>query len=54
MCLRTYDRLTGDIVYLEVLGQPLLVLNALKPTAELLNNKSANFSGRPTSVVMKL
>ncbi|KAM5546017.1 hypothetical protein V8D89_000143 [Ganoderma adspersum] len=51
---RELSKKHGDIIYLEVLGQPLLVLNALKPTIELLNHKSANFSGRPTSVVMKL
>ena len=44
----------GDLVYLNVLGQRILAVNALRPTLDLLEKKSANLSGRPNSVLFNL
>nr|VWP01592.1 Uncharacterized protein [Ganoderma boninense] len=44
----------GDIVYFNVLGQPVIVIGSIKAAVDLLDKKSANFSGRPVSAVTKL
>lgn len=36
----------GDMVFVKVLGQPILVLNSLKRTSDLFEKRSANFSDR--------
>ena len=41
-------------MYFDILGQPMVVLGSIKAAFDLLEKKSANFSGRPVSVVMKL
>ncbi|KAJ7656553.1 cytochrome P450 [Mycena rosella] len=43
-------RSIGDIVYADVLGQPLVVLNSDKIAMELLDRRSAIYSDRPTMV----
>ena len=45
---------TGDVVYFNLLSQPMIVICSLKAALDLLDKKSANFSGRPVSIVMKL
>ena len=45
---------SGDVVYFDVLGQPLITLNSLHHSVELLDKKSANFSNRPDLVMAKL
>ncbi|KAM5542455.1 hypothetical protein V8D89_003914 [Ganoderma adspersum] len=44
----------GDVVYFNLLGQPMIVIGSIKAALDLLDKKSANFSGRPVSAVMKL
>ncbi|KAM5542456.1 hypothetical protein V8D89_003915 [Ganoderma adspersum] len=44
----------GDIVYFTLLGQPMVVIGSIKAAIDLLDKKSANFSGRPVSTVAKL
>ncbi|KZV76223.1 cytochrome P450 [Peniophora sp. CONT] len=41
----------GDVVYLNVAGQPTLVLNTQKAAAELLDRRAATYSGRPRFIV---
>ncbi|KAI1788178.1 cytochrome P450 98A3 [Ganoderma leucocontextum] len=44
----------GDVVYLSVLGQDTIVLGSLKAARDLLDKRSANYSDRPTSVMVQL
>ncbi|PIL25374.1 cytochrome P450 [Ganoderma sinense ZZ0214-1] len=44
----------GDVVYLNVLGQDTVVLGSLKAARDLLDKRSANYSDRPTSVMVQL
>jgi hypothetical protein len=41
----------GDVVYLNVFGQPFLVLNSHKTTADLLDRRAAIYSDRPHNIV---
>ncbi|EJF64334.1 cytochrome P450 [Dichomitus squalens LYAD-421 SS1] len=43
----------GDVVYLNVLGQPILVLGTYKAAYELLDKRSVTLSGRPNSVMVE-
>ena len=45
---------SGDIVYLNALEQPMLLLGSYKVARELLDKRSANYSDRPDSVMAKL
>ena len=38
---------SGDVVYLEAMGQPIIVLNSMKAITDLMVKKSALLSGRP-------
>ncbi|KAM5545117.1 hypothetical protein V8D89_001228 [Ganoderma adspersum] len=44
----------GGIMYLNALGQKMLVLSSVETTFDLLDKKSANCSDRPTTIVMQL
>ena len=44
----------GDIVYLTVFGQPILLLGSYRAAHELLEKRSANYSDRPQSMMVKL
>ena len=44
----------GDVVYLDVLGQDTIILGSLKAARVLLEKRSANYSDRPTSVMVQL
>jgi hypothetical protein len=46
--------LPGDIVYLEALGKPIVIIGSLHTAIELLEKRGANFSGRPQSEMTKL
>jgi hypothetical protein len=43
--------LTGPITYLNVAGQPVIVLNTHKAAADLLDRKAAIYSDRPRNIV---
>ena len=45
---------TGDVVYLKLFGQPVLVLDSYAAANELLDKRSANYSDRPQSVMAHL
>lgn len=40
--------LTGDIVYLSLFGQPVVILNTATATNDLLQKRGANYANRPT------
>jgi hypothetical protein len=40
--------LSGDIVYIEPLGSPIVVLNTIESVNALLNKRAANYSHHPT------
>ncbi|KAI0767202.1 CyP450 monooxygenase [Fomes fomentarius] len=44
----------GDIVYLDALGQPMVVLGTHEAAVDLLENRSANYSSRVPSVMALL
>ena len=41
-------------MYLNLLGQDIIVLGSLKAAHELLDKRSANYSDRPASVMVQL
>jgi len=41
----------GDLVYLENLGKPMLIINSYEVAVELLGNRSAIYSSRPHQVM---
>ena len=41
----------GDVVHLDVLGQPIIVLGSHEAAVDLLEKRSANYSDRPTFVL---
>jgi hypothetical protein len=45
---------TGEIVYVEVLGQPIVILGSLKATTELFERRGANCSDRPQLWMQRL
>ncbi|EAU83212.2 hypothetical protein CC1G_11673 [Coprinopsis cinerea okayama7 len=52
-----YQELTrkyGDLIYLEALGQPMLILSSLKRVKELFDERSAIYSDRPPFHMMTL
>ncbi|OCH91504.1 CyP450 monooxygenase [Obba rivulosa] len=44
----------GDVVYLQVFGQPIIVLNTMKAVLDLFEKRSANNSDRPHSEMIPL
>jgi hypothetical protein len=42
---------TGDVVYLSVLGRSMIVLNSQKAAADLLGRRASNYSDRPRFIV---
>ena len=49
MCLRALH--TGEITYLNVLGEKIIILNSSKAAVDLLDKRSATYSDRPVLVV---
>ncbi|KAG6836285.1 hypothetical protein H0H93_009476 [Arthromyces matolae] len=47
MTLYELSKTYGDVIYLEMLGQPVVVLNSTEAAVELLERRSANYSDRP-------
>lgn len=43
--------ITGDVVYLSVLGRSMIVLNSQKAAADLLGRRASNYSDRPRFIV---
>ncbi|KAF8496294.1 cytochrome P450 [Gautieria morchelliformis] len=51
---QAWARKYGDITYLTLLGTPMIILNTLKATRDLMNERSANYSNRPYSAMKEL
>ena len=41
------NRVAGDVVYLNVAGQPTIILNSQQAASDLLDRRAASYSGRP-------
>ncbi|KAF8876756.1 cytochrome P450 [Infundibulicybe gibba] len=41
----------GEIIHLNIFGRPLIILNSMKATTELLDKRSANYSDRPRLIM---
>ena len=46
--------ITGEVIYLRVFGQPMIILGSYQAARDLLDKHSANFSSRPSSVMAQL
>lgn len=44
----------GDVVYLDILGQPMVVVNSFEAALTILESRSANTSDRPQSPMAEL
>ncbi|KAJ7484173.1 cytochrome P450 [Mycena latifolia] len=49
-----WSKTYGDVMYLEVLGNPIIVLNTEQVAAELLNKRSAIYSDRPRFILYEM
>lgn len=54
MSLVLLRRKLGDIVYLDALGQPMIILGSHEAALELLDKRSANYSDRQDSPMREL
>jgi hypothetical protein len=45
---------SGDVVYVEALGQKMLILDSLEAVNDLMERRSAQYSDRPGSNIIKL
>lgn len=45
---------TGPLIYLNVLGQSIIIVDSYDTARELLDKRSKNYSGRPDSVMTRL
>jgi hypothetical protein len=43
---------TGDVVYFQVFGRPMVVLNTLRAAQDLMEKRSLNYSCRPRFVLI--
>lgn len=53
-CSNVNCGLTGDIAYLKVLGQSMVVLDTFEAASEFLDRRSSNYSDRPRLVMNDL
>ena len=54
IAFRSLKRVQGDLVYMDLPGQPTLVLNTTKAAIDLLDKRAAIYSDRPISLTLKL
>lgn len=43
----------GEIVYVEVLGHPIVILNSFKAATELFDRRGSNYSDRPSTTMLR-
>jgi hypothetical protein len=41
----------GDLIYLNIAGQPMIILNSQKVAADLLDRRASKYSDRPPLIV---
>jgi hypothetical protein len=49
--VKCVTEITGDVMYLDGAGQPIIVCNSLKSAFELLERRSSNYSDRPRFIM---
>jgi hypothetical protein len=54
LCSHLLTFATGDIIYLDALGQRLLVLNSLESVKDLLVSRASNYSDRADGPLLDL
>jgi hypothetical protein len=48
------DNVTGDVIHLDLLGNPVIVLNSQEAAIDLLEKRSSKYSDRPLFTGFKL
>ena len=48
---RYADRELGDVVYVQIFGQPMVILDSLQAARDLLEKRSSIYSDRPRFVL---
>ncbi|KAA1470684.1 cytochrome P450 [Dentipellis sp. KUC8613] len=48
---KQWGQVFGPVVYLNVLGQPLVIINSRKVAVDLLDRRAEKYSGRPRNIV---
>lgn len=48
------EKITGEIVYLDILGKPVLIVGSVRAATEILEKRSANTSDRTPSHLLPL
>ena len=43
--------MTGEVMYLDGWGKPIIIFNSLKSASEMLEHRASNSSGRPRLIV---
>ena len=43
---------TGDVVHIKIFGQPVVILNSLQASRDLLDKRSSIYSDRPRFVLL--
>ena len=46
------DTHSGDVIYLSIIGRPIIVLNSAEAARDLMDKRSSNYSDRPRIVVI--
>jgi hypothetical protein len=49
--LRWLTVIAGEVMYLNAAGQPVIVLNSIKSTFDLLERRANNYSDRPRLIM---
>lgn len=49
-----WGKIYGDVMYLYILGKPIIVLNSVQAAVDLLEKRSANYSDRPRFVILEM
>ena len=53
-CSLLLSHIAGDIVYVTVLGQPMVILNTINASLDLLQDRSSNYSDRLLTPMLTL
>ena len=48
----SWTRFAGDVIYVRVFGNPVIVLNSAEAVSDLFEKRSANYSSRPVRTMV--
>lgn len=51
---RSYNTIASDVLYFNILGRPVVVLNSVEAAADLLNKRGSNYQDRPRFVLFEV